>query len=68
MDIINFHGKRNEFHDLLVRIEGEKIFPYKLSILGGWLRHHQANKTKLPSNGVSWFYIVNSISLIYKFS
>ena len=24
MDIINFHGRRNEFQDLLVRIEGEK--------------------------------------------
>lgn len=25
MDIINFHGKRNEFHDLLVRIEVEDL-------------------------------------------
>ena len=26
MDIINFHGRRNEFQDLLVRMEGEKWY------------------------------------------
>jgi hypothetical protein len=57
MDIINFHGKRNEFHDLLVRIEGEKIFPYKLSILGDGYDIIKLIKPSYPQTGYLGFIL-----------